>query len=134
MKSSLLIATLWLSTAVFAQYVQPATGQTYHPPSDPASAAPPSTAVERGLLKAGDTTSGYPASPLTDLTVTIAQTYDETPLGDVARAYRVKKKCCICPPHGHSGSIRSEKPQTNPDSRFSRLKSHSRSYRRIRRI
>ena len=123
MKSSLLVATLWLSTAAFALYVQPATGPTYQPPSHPDTAAPQAMGTERSLLGSGRTTSAQGERPLTDIPVLITQTHDEMPLENVTGAYRLKKNCCICPPHGHSGSIRGEKPQFNPDGRFSRLKS-----------
>jgi hypothetical protein len=123
MKTSLLVATLWL-TAAFARYVQPATGPTYQPLSHPETAAALTISTERSLLGAGGTTSAHAERPLTDFPVPIIQTYD-TPSGGIARAHHLKKKCCICPPHGHSGSIRSEKPLPNPDGRFSWLKSHS---------
>jgi hypothetical protein len=108
MKSSLLVACLWLGTAAFAHYVQPATGPTYQPPSHPETAGPDAMGSERSLMGAEGTTSAQRERPLTDFPVSVTQAYEET-LGDVARAYR-KKKCCICPPHGHSGSIRGEKP------------------------
>jgi hypothetical protein len=130
MKTLLLAATLWVSTAAFARYVQPATGPTYQPPSHPETVAALAIGTERSLLGAGGTTSAHAERPLADFPIPITQTYD-TPLGEVARAYHLTKKCCICPPHGHSGSIRSEKPQPNPDGRFWWLKSHSRACRRI---